>query len=129
MSLYLCKFYEDISCNTMDNTKNDFKDENFVSNAVTNFMDNNSLDEYNITFSHFVHSIRHNEPLISLIINNKVQLFNYDEFYTYIEIRLRKYKELDENELQIIANLPDDFKFKIIKLYNHTLKIIKKIFI
>ena len=129
MSLYLYKFYQDSSCNSMDISKNDLKDKNFISNAVTNFMDDNSLDEYNNKFSHFVHSIKHNDPLISIIINNKVYLFNYDEFYMYIENKLRKYKELDENELQMIVNLPDHCKNKIIQLYNVTLKSIKKIVI
>ena len=47
----------------------------------------------------------------------------------YIENKLRKYKELDENELQMIVNLPDHCKNKIIQLYNVTLKSIKKIVI
>jgi hypothetical protein len=129
MSLYLLKFYKDISCNKMDIMKNDDKLRQNISTAVTNFMDNNSVHEYNNKFSHFVHSIKHNEPLIPLFINNQIQLFNHNDFYAYIENKLKKYRELDENELQIIANLPDDFKCKIIKLYNHVLKTIKKIVI
>ena len=129
MSLFLCNFYQDISNNIIKINDIDYKNNDSISNIVTNFINNSSMNEDNNTFSHFVHSIKHNEPIISLIINNRIHLFNYEEFYIYIKNKLNSYKQLDETELEIVNNLPDNFKYKIIKLFNQTLTNIKKIVI